>query len=157
LSSAGESSVVVATQMLGDVSGTLLFVMPFSRAHELSAVLRGARLTEEEHDFDQDSETCLSETGNILASAYAGALGAMLNGVVMLSVPSFRIALAQNILERFRARAGASPFAVCLETTFNVGIDDSSYSGHMVLLPTSQTLESIAKALRARAWRGSDN
>ena len=156
LCSGGESTVVVATQLLGDVSGSLLFVMPFSRAHALSAVLRGTPV-DDDCDFDYASESCLSETGSILASAYAGALGVMLNGVVMLSVRSFRITLAQNVLERFRSRAGASPFAVCLETTFNVGIQDLAYGAHMVMLPTSQTLESIAKALRDRAWRRGDN
>ena len=142
----GEPNVVVAMQILGDVSGCLLFVMPCTRAHELSAWLMG--LSERATgDFDATSQSCLSETANILGGAYAGAVGTMLGNIVMLSVPSFGITPPENLLERFRNSAGTSPFGLCIETTFSVGEQELAYGGHMVLLPGTGTLEAIVLAL----------
>ncbi|CAN5425093.1 hypothetical protein BH09GEM1_BH09GEM1_40390 [soil metagenome] len=87
---AGEPNVVVAMQVLGDVTGVLLFVMPCARAHQLSALLLGLQEPSSGH-FDANGQSSLSETANILAGAYAGALGAMLGGMVMISVPAFGV------------------------------------------------------------------
>lgn len=63
--------------------------MPDSRARGLSALLLGSVPTDA-LEFDANSQSCLAETVKILAGAYAGALGAVLGGMVMISVPSVR-------------------------------------------------------------------
>jgi chemotaxis protein CheC len=139
-------SVVVAMQMLGDVTGCLLFVMPTTRAHQLSALLLG--LAEPTTgDFDASGQSALAETANILGGAYAGALGSVLGGIIMISVPSFGITPPDDLLARFRNQAGSSPFGLCIETSFTVGDLGLACGGHMVLLPGLGALEAIVSSL----------
>jgi chemotaxis protein CheC len=143
---AGQPNVVVAMQVLGDVTGCLLFVMPCARAHQLSALLLG--LAEPASgQFDADGQSSLSETANILAGAYAGALGAMLGGMVMISVPVFAVTPPEDVLERFRGAEGLSAFGLCIETSFAVGHDGTGCEGHMVFLPGTGALEYIVDSL----------
>ena len=146
LDASGQPNVVVAMQMLGDVSGCLMFVMPSVRAHELSALLLG--LPEPRTGpFDPDGQSALAETANILAGAYAGALGAVLGGIVMISVPSFGITPPEDLLARFRSPSNPTPFGLCIETTFTIGEQETLCAGHMVLLPGAGALESIVSSL----------
>jgi chemotaxis protein CheC len=143
---AGEPNVVVAMQVLGDVAGVLLFVMPCARAHQLSALLLG--LSEPESGaFDANGQSSLSETANILAGAYAGALGTILGGMVMISVPVFGVTPPEDVLARFRCDKGLSPFGLCIETSFAVGEDGTGCEGHMVFLPGTGALEFIVDSL----------
>ncbi len=139
-------SVVIAMQMLGDVTGALLFVMPTDRAHQLSALLLG--LAEPATgDFDASGQSALAETANILGGAYSGALGSVLGGIIMISVPSFGITPPDDLLARFRNQAGTSPFALCIETSFTVGDQGLACGGHMVLLPGAGALDAIVGSL----------
>ncbi len=142
----GEPHVVVAMQMLGDVTGCLLFVMPLTRARNLSASLLG--LPEiPAGEFDATTESCVSETANILAGAYAGALGTVLGGIIMISVPSFGITPPEDLLARFR-RNSAAAFGLCIETAFTVGEHDAACAAHIVLLPGNGVVESIVNSLK---------
>jgi chemotaxis protein CheC len=146
LNASGQPNVVVAMQVLGDVTGCLLLVMPCERAHQLSALLLG--LAEAPSgDFDATGQSCLAETANILAGAYAGALGTVLGGMVMISVPSFSITPPEDVLARFRGTSEVSPFGLCIETTFTVGELAAECGGHMVFLPGAGSLESIVDSL----------
>ncbi len=151
LGAEGEPHVVVAMQVLGDVTGTLLFVMPTQRAHELSAILLGRTGTEPDA-FDEEGRSCLVETANILAGAYSGALGTVLNGIVMISVPFFGITPPEDLVTRFRM-TGAGALALCIETSFTVGDQDLVCAGHMILLPGIGVIESIVSSLsRGGLW-----
>ena len=142
----GEPNVVVAMQVLGDVTGVLLFVMPCAHAHELSALLLG--LSEPATgSFDANGQSSLSETANILAGAYAGALGTILRGMVMISVPIFGITPPEDVLARFRGDKGLSAFGLCIETSFAVGDGGLGCDGHMVFLPGTGALEFIVDSL----------
>ena len=116
------------------------------RGHQLSALLLGL------HEpatgaFDEDGQSSLSETANVLAGAYAGALGTMLGGMVMISVPAFGVTPPEDVLSRFASAGGLSPFGLCIETSFAVGETDAGCVGHMVLLPGTGTLEFIVDSL----------
>lgn len=141
----GEPNVVIAMQMLGDITGCLLFVIPATRAHQLCAMMMGYP---EPHtgDFDANGQSCLAETANILAGAYSGALGTVIGGIVMISVPQFGITPPEDLLARYRT-AGSSPFGLCIETSFTVGDRDLVCAGHIVLLPGTGVVESIVSSL----------
>ena len=81
------------------------------------------------------------------AIAYAGALGTVLGGMVMISVSAFNITPPEDVLARFRSVEGASPFGLCIETTFTAGQSDSECAGHMVFLPGTGALEAIVESL----------
>lgn len=146
LGSSGEPNVVVSMHILGDVAGCLLLAMPTSRAHELTArLLRLA--TPQSGAFDKNSQSALQETANILGGAYAGALGVVLGGIVMISVPSFDVTPPDDLLARLRSISNPTPYGLCIETTFSIGDDEVECGGHMVLLPAHGALESIVSSL----------
>jgi chemotaxis protein CheC len=146
LGASDEPNVVVAMQVLGDVTGCLMFVMQSSRAHEFCALLLGLP-TPGSGAFDANGQSALAETANILAGAYAGALGSVLGGIVMISVPSFGVTPPEDLLARFRTPSSETPFGVCIETTFTIGEQGAECGGHMVLLPGAGALESIVSSL----------
>ena len=142
----GTSMVVVTMQVFGDVTGCLLFIMDSERAHGLSAMLLG--LEEPTSGwFDESGQSSLSETANILAGAYAGALGIVLGGMVMISVPIFSITRPAEVLVPFLRMEGVSPYGLCVETTISVGELTSSCAGHIVLLPSTAALDTILNRL----------
>jgi chemotaxis protein CheC len=146
----GQPNVVVSMQVLGDVTGCLLFVMPTSRAHELSALLLRLPVPQS-GAFDVNSQSALAETANILGGAYSAALGTVLGGIVMLSVPAFGITPPEDLLARFRTPTSPNPFGLCIETKFMIGDQGAEFGGHMVLLPGTGTLEAIVSALNLPA------
>ena len=136
--------------ILGDVTGCLLLIMPSERAHDLSARL--LRLSQPQSgEFDRNAQSALQETANILGGAYAGALGVVLNGIVMISVPSFGVTPPGDLLMRLRTASNPTPFGLCIETTFTIGDDAVECGGHMVLLPGDGALESIVSSLNLAA------
>ena len=60
---------------------------------------------------------------------------------------TFTITPPEDALLRFRGAGNASPFALCIETQFVIGLDESVCGGHMVLLPGLGALESIVSSL----------
>lgn len=152
---AGVPVVVVAMHMLGDVTGSLVFLMPEADAWRLCAlVLRRPIGTADR--LDPLAQSSLAETGNILGGAYANALGAIVGGVVMLSVPTFGIEPPDQVLTRHRASGGGDHVGLCIETKLTFDGDEAEFGGHLIMLPHRQALSSILQALRlVRAEAGS--
>jgi len=142
----GEPTVVITMQVLGDVSGFLLFLMPLPRALALSSTLLGIHQAATE--FDASSRSSLQETANVLAGAYCGALGMLINGVVMISVPAFGIEPPEDVLARYRESAAALRQALCIETSITIGSPAEPCGAHIVLLPLGGAVEVMIAALR---------
>ena len=147
-----EPTVVVAMQMLGDVRGYLLFMMPLAPAHALSSMLLGLPVPSTGL-FDEDGRSSLEETANVLAGAFVGALGSVIDAVVMISVPHFGIEPPDDVLARYRQSIGPWTRALCIETAITIGTDHSPQSAHIVLLPSDGRLETLTKALLERSAR----
>jgi chemotaxis protein CheC len=144
-----EQTVVVTMQVLGDVTGYLLFLIPLTRAHALSAMLLG--LPEPTSgEFDAAGRSALQETANVLAGAYTGALGSVIEGIVMISVPSFGIEPPDDVLARYRHSRVDLPQALCIETSIMIGTGHTPCGAHIVLLPLGGTMEAILGALQPR-------
>jgi hypothetical protein len=79
--------------------------------------------------FDADRPVGSAETANILAGAYAGALGAVLGGIVMISVPSFGITPPEDCCALFATPSNPTPFGLCIETTFTIGEQEEACGG----------------------------
>jgi len=143
----GEPVVVVAMHLLGDLTGSLVFLMPEINARRLCTLLLGqpfgpgARL-------DKLAQSTVTETGNILGGAYSSALGTILGGVVMLSVPTFGIEPPDQVLAKHRAAGGADDIGLCIETRLTMDGDDAAFGGHLVMLPNQGSLRSLLDALR---------
>ena len=143
----GEPVVVVAMHLLGDMTGSLVFLMPEINARRLCTLLLsqpfgpGAKL-------DQLAQSTVTETGNILGGAYSSALGTILGGVVMLSVPTFGIEPPDQVLAKHRAASEADDIGLCIETRLTMDGDDAAFGGHLVMLPNQGSLRSLLDALR---------
>lgn len=137
---------VVAMHVLGDVTGTLAFLMPEAKAREFSALLLGR--ASGAHEFDALARSSLAETANILGGAYANALAALMGRTVMLSVPAFGIQPPDRVLEQQRRAAPGEHLALCIETMLTVDDCAADYGGHIVLLPDAAALRLLLEALR---------
>ena len=141
--------VVVAMQLLGDVRGQLLFLMPVARAQTLIAML--LQLAEgTTAEFDESGRSAIEETANVLAGAYAGTLGALIEAVVMISVPAFSVEPPVNALARAHTISDESARALYIETSISIGPGRESCDAHLVLIPQGGTLERLTSELARR-------
>ncbi len=137
--------VVVAMHMLGDVTGSLVFLMPEADAWRLCALLLGRSVGAAER-HDPLARSSLIETGNILGGAYANAVGTLMGRIVMLSVPTFGTEPPDRVLARHRSTAD-DQVGLCIETRLTLdGV--AGFGGHILLLPHRESLRSILEALR---------
>jgi chemotaxis protein CheC len=141
-----QPTVVVAMQMLGDVTGWLLFVTPLASAHALTTRLLG-RPGSAAAAFDEAERSALEETANVIAGAFVGALGRVVSAVVMISVPMFAIEPPDDVLARYRQAAGIEARALCVETSISIGASPTPEGAHLVLLPIGPALESLVRAV----------
>jgi chemotaxis protein CheC len=143
----GEPVVVVAMHLLGDLTGSLVFLMPEINARRLCTLLLGQPFGPGA-TLDKLAQSTVTETGNILGGAYSSALGTILSGVVMLSVPTFGIEPPDQVLAKHRAAGEADDIGLCIETRLTMDGDDAAFGGHLVMLPNQGSLRSLLDALR---------
>ena len=143
-----QPTVVVAMQLLGDVTGYLLYMMPLAPAHALCGMLLGLSAPTS-GPFDAAGRSCLEETANVIAGAFVGALGRVVGAVVMISVPNLGIEPPDDVLARYREAASTSR-ALCIETTITIGIGQEPQGAHLVLLPVGGALEALVSSLSGR-------
>jgi chemotaxis protein CheC len=143
----GEPVVVVAMHLLGDLTGSLVFLMPEINARRLCTLLLGQPFGPGA-TLDKLAQSTVTETGNILGGAYSSALGTILSGVVMLSVPTFGIEPPDQVLAKHRAAGEADDIGLCIETRLMMDGDDAAFGGHLVMLPNQGSLRSLLDALR---------
>jgi chemotaxis protein CheC len=146
----GERVVVVAMQILGDVNGHLVFLMPIENATVLAELLT-RRPVAADRGFDTLAKSSLMETGNVLGGAYAGALSQITGSMVMLSVPVFGVEPPDDVLRQQRDRGpDRGSLALCLETTLTFDEGGPRFDGHILLVPSKASLDMILTALRVR-------
>ena len=143
----GEPVVVVAMHLLGDLTGSLVFLMPEMNARRLCTLLLGQPFGPGA-TLDKLAQSTVTETGNILGGAYSSALGTILSGVVMLSVPTFGIEPPDQVLAKHRSAGEADDIGLCIETRLTMDGDDAAFGGHLVMLPNQGSLRSLLDALR---------
>lgn len=143
----GAERIVVGIylQMLGDARGNILIVLPRESALRLLSRLlpkeksEGALLTELEI-------SALKEVGNILASAYLNALGALMRKTLIPSVPVLSFDMAGAVIDYVLIELGeVGDLALMVETEF-FG-EDEKISGQFFLLPDPESLTLILNAI----------
>jgi chemotaxis protein CheC len=144
-----ERVVVVAMHILGDLTGALAFLIPVPKAARLSGILL-QREVEQTALPDDMARSALTETANILGGAYAGALGALMGCIVMVSVPSLGIEPPDGVLSRLRQSDAHDHVGLCIETKLTCEGELTDFGGHMLLFPTPVSLGVILDALRVK-------
>jgi chemotaxis protein CheC len=145
----GTPSVVVVMRLLGDVTGTIVFTLPEAGALTLGRLLLGDAASAAD-GFDELTRSSLAETGNIIGGAYAGVLGTMVQGIVMLSTPEIGIEPLEHVLAK-EGSAAIEELGLCIETRFTLGGSDAEVGGHILLLPDAASLSVMVDALEQSA------
>ncbi|HZH40304.1 MAG TPA: chemotaxis protein CheC [Gemmatimonadales bacterium] len=136
--------VVVAMQVLGDVTGSLVFLMPDERARRLAGLLLG-QTEPAEGEFDGMIKSSLMETANIICGAYAGALASLTGRMIMLSVPTFGVEPPDEVLAGQDLTKGQ--LGLCIESSLSLAGETVPFGGHILLLPHPAALRLILDAL----------
>lgn len=141
-----ERSVVgLFFKILGDASGNMLLIFPDESAIKMVSLL----LNKNEDEIDMNSDlviSALNEVGNILASAYLSALGAMLSITLIPSTPNISFDMAGAIVDQTLIElCSMEDRALFIKTNFS--INEDKLSGDFFLMPDPETLNVILEAV----------
>jgi chemotaxis protein CheC len=138
-----EPIAAVRLPMLGDVKGDILLAFPEKQGLALVDMLIGAP-NGTSKEFSEMEASCLQETGNIVASAFANSLSSWLKMTVTPQAPEFAFdlaaALIDPLLETY-AQSGDDAFVA--KTVFEVAGRKLDWS--FLFLPTPESLDAIRK------------
>lgn len=124
----------------GAVSGTFLLLLPAQAAHDLLELLLG---TPPHAELTALEESALREVGNIVCSAFVGAVDPLIDGTLLPTPPT---ALPGPLVQRMEE--ALEPFAgvvVGLVSQFSAVVPD--ISGHMVFIADEASALAIARAM----------
>ena len=92
------------------------------------------------------SISTIKEVGNILSSAFLGAIGQLSGLTLIPSVPGFSYDMAGSILDYVLIELSRlADKALVIETAFKEGREE--IKGHFFLLPDPHTLDAMLRAL----------
>ena len=142
-----EAVAGVLIYFLGDMTGRTLLMFPQEAAWHLSDCLLQRPLGTTK-SFTDIEESAMKEVSNVLTCAYMNALGDLLGLVMVPSVPSMTVDMASAVLEAVSLDFGSDKEVVfCIETEFRFVEKDTVLNGYFLLLPDSDSLEVILKAI----------
>ncbi len=148
LGRADDPVAAVLMQVMGDVTGRTLGVLPEASARVLcDLVFRrpfGATTA-----FETMEQSGLKEVGNIVVSAYLTALSDFLGLMLLPSVPTLTLDAVGNVLTGSSLDLDMSgDYVISVETAFNVAGTAEPMRGHFLLLPDPPSLRAIFDAIR---------
>lgn len=143
----GPETLVAAVfiRVLGDVRGSMLFLVPRDSALSMVDLLQGHDLGTTKVIGETDEEL-LKQTGNILAMAYLNSLTRLTDLVFLPSPPAFAFDMAGAILDSMMAEAGmTAEYAIVVSAEF-VHIA-GRVNAMLFFLPKPDSLETILARL----------
>lgn len=141
-------SIVAAVlmHMMGDLTGRTLLVFPESCARGLCRIL--LRRDDVGDRFNEMERSTITETGNILCSAYLNALSDFMGMMLVPSVPALVIDQAGAVLTTAYLNFGhARDHVICVETAFRVDGSPDKLYGQFILMPDVASLTAIFDAI----------
>lgn len=138
------TGAVLRLQILGNLQGSIVIVLPEENARHALEILLGARPAPGEPYGELEVSTLL-EIGNILASACLNALGARLKMALLPSLPQMDCGDAAILLSRALPPSGEDGAILMIDTDFSIA--DAPCSGTMFLMPASASLEVLLAPL----------
>ncbi len=138
ISDADAAVAAIHLPLTGDINGDILLVIPEKVALSLVDVLIGAP-DGTSTQFTELEQSCLAETGNIVASAFANSLASWLNLDLTPMSPCFTHDLAAAAIEPVLvAQAAFSDDALVTKTEFE--FDNRHLEWCLMLLPSAEAL-----------------
>jgi len=145
-----EEVVGLFFRVFGGSRGNMLVVMPRACAERLLHILFGAEGPK--RALGEMEISALKEVGNILTSAYLGAVGSLLKLPLIPSIPAFSTDMAQAVVDLLLIElAEVTHEALVVQTRF--GTRDGAFSGHFFLMPDPASIEDLLAAIRGGAAR----
>lgn len=149
----GEDEPIAAVHMplAGDISGHMLLTFPRSVALALVDLMMMApegTATE----LDEIAQSCLQETGNIVASAYANSLAKWLELTFEPDVPSFGYDMAASLVEPLLGAVAATTDEVFMANTEFL-LDKHRLEWGLLLLPSSESWALMERRCETEAVR----
>ncbi|RJQ55148.1 MAG: CheY-P-specific phosphatase CheC [Actinobacteria bacterium] len=136
-----ELVAAIYVRVMGDVRGSMLFLVPRESAIALIDLLQGHELGQTKVISETDEEL-LKQTGNILAMAYLNSLTRLTDLIFLPSPPAFAFDMVGAILDSIMTEAGmAAEQAIVVSTEF-VHIADH-VDAMLFFLPKPETLSVI--------------
>ncbi len=144
---ASQVVVAVTMQMLGDLTGRIVFVLLEEDAHRLcDLLLRRERGTT--NALEELERSGLQETANIVGGAYVNAISDFLGMMLLLSVPSTIVDRAEEVFTAKRLDlTPENDFVLCVETEFGLE-DEKGIAAHFILLPDKASIAAMFDAIR---------
>ncbi len=146
----GASDVVVAVtmQILGDLTGRIVLMLPDEDAHRLCDLLlhREPGTTNALAELER---AALQETANIVGGAYMNAMSDFLGMMLLLSVPGTIVDRAEEVLTvKSFDLTPENAFVLCVETEFGIKGKKDGIDAHFVLLLDKASITAILDAIR---------
>ncbi len=145
----GPADAIVAAvlmHMMGDLTGRTLLVFPENCARGLCRIL--LRRDDVGDRFTEMERSTITETGNILCSAYLNALSDFMGMMLVPSVPALVIDQSGAVLTTAYLNFGhARDHVICVETAFRVDGSADKLYGQFILMPDVASLTAIFDAI----------
>lgn len=138
----------VSMQVLGDITGRTMQVFPGPTASRLAGILIGSPDVSFPEAFGELEQSALKEAGNIIAGAYLNALSDFMGMLLLMSVPSMRIAPDSLMVSLRDTPREGDELVLLMETNFQMEGDERPLKGHFILVPDSASFEAIFEAIR---------
>lgn len=138
----GEEQIMTGVYLAveGDITGSIMFLLPVEGAKHLIQKLMG--MDPQGESFSEMEISALKEIGNIITGSYLNSLSTMTNLKIVPSIPALSIDMAGAILSVPAIEFGTMGDNILLiETQFT---DEQDMSGFFILVPD---LESYARIL----------
>ena len=141
----GEDLVVgVIVRVLGDVPGSMLYVIDKDSALNIIASLTG----EVSEEISEMGDSALCEIGNIISGAYLNAIAMLTNLLILPSVPAIAKDMLGAILSTTFIESGQyDEYVLDIESIFSQGENSEKIGGQFYFIPMPGSLEKILKKL----------
>lgn len=144
LDSYGEEEVVaVLVKVLGDISGSVLYVFEKSVAFNIIEKLTGST----EKEIDAMGRSVISEIGNIISSSFMNSIAEFIKVEAIASVPAIANDMISAVLISTFIEVGQHEDHILDIQTHFIGSESSKITGHFYYIPSPGALEKILKSL----------
>ena len=141
-------SVSIALDITGDIDGMFMFISDEPLIHSMLSKL-GLDNAKGVLALDEMQSSALLEIGNIVASSYIRALSDISGLKIRISVPSLAVDMLGATLTLPVLRFAVTESKI-IYVKNNFMIDGHGYSGNMLLMPESSSVDILMKKLGVR-------
>ena len=140
-----EKIVGVYLELTDEFKGSIMMLFTMKSAFSLSDALVGQE-PGTSTELDEMSRSAITEVGNIVVSAYANALGALINSTVMLSPPTFTEDMLNELLDKVNQIIGKD-ISHALIFDINFSGEGDLFDSYFILLPSPESLDVLLNKL----------